>query len=378
MVTPPDNPVKIFFDQISRFTQPEELFGDLGTSPDEQALRLEKHYKSIIKLYHPDKFVKSPADLFYVTEIIKFVNQFKQRAMHKIKANIYGSLILDDYQSVLQTTRCEYFVTRLLVEGALADIYHAYYLDSADADQPRKDVVIKIIADPSMNHLVDQETRFYQALSHFCFPTYLDSFRTTNGRRAIVLGYIADGYDLIELTQRYRQQYAAPGLPQEHLVWILDRYLSALGLLHERGILHGNIQPDNLVVQPHNHNGLLIDFLHCRIQPSPDDVFTVVNPAYCAPELFTRHFKPHPVSDIYALGRCMIEMLGGQDGCLDDSLDIHPALRRFLQKMVLPDPAQRASDAWALAGELKTLRQWIYGVKKQFYPLEVGGLYGRR
>jgi serine/threonine protein kinase len=224
-----------------------------------------------------------------------------------------------------------------------------------------------------------REAACYQALpQHFCFPTLIDEFRTGQGQAALVLSCITGSIDLLELTRQYRGEHHTPGLPQEHLVWILDRFLAALGLLHAQNILHGNIQPDNLLVQPKNHNGVLIDFLHCRIQPAPDEVFDLTNLAYCAPELLSRRFKPHPVSDIYALGCCMLELIGGSADGLDDSIDLHPLLRAFLAKMVNPDPTQRAADAWALAAELKNLRQWLYGAHPQFIPLELGGSYGRR
>lgn len=378
METIPLNQLKTFYQQISSFTQPEDLFGDLGSIPSQQLRQLDVSFKSFIQLYHPDRYARQPDELYYVTEIAKYLNVFRQQAVDKINRSTYGDRDACDYKGVIQTSQHDYFVTDLLVEGSLADIFRAYYLDPREIAQPRQDVVIKIIADPANNPLVEQEADFYQSLKHFCFPSYIESFRTPQGKKAIVLSYIAESYDLIELVQQYRQQYPAPGLPQEHLVWILERFLSALGLLHEHRILHGNIQPDNLIIQPKNHNGLLIDFLHCRIQPEPEDVFAIANPAYCAPEVLTRHFMPHPVSDIYALGCCMIEMIGGRGNRLDDSIVLDPALRSFLQKMILPDPAKRAADAWALAAELKQLRRQLYGAKPIFFPLEIGGSNGRR
>jgi serine/threonine protein kinase len=366
------NPLIAFYEQISQYIQPEDLFGDLGPTQGQQLRQLDAAFKSLMKLYHPDHYVNQVSYLYYVTEITKKVNEFKREALIKIKANTYGLIMARDYQSVIRVGQRDFYVTRLLVEGALADIYHALYLDPGDQNQPRKEAVIKMIANRGMNRLVEQEVQFYQTLTQICFATYIDHFTTADGRRAVVLSYIPESYDLIELTHRYRQKYRAPGIPQEHFVWILDRFLSALGLLHENRILHGNIQPDNLLIQPKTHNGLLIDFLHCRVAPEPEDVFTAVNPRYCAPEVLTQRLKPHPVSDIYALGTCMIEMLGGSNGSLDDEVDLDPALRIFLQKMVLSDPAKRATDAWALAAELKTLRRQIYGSKHQFIPLEIG------
>jgi serine/threonine protein kinase len=366
-------PLKTFFDRVSHLDQPEDLFGHLGTAESEQLQRLETCYKFLIKSYHPDQFVSRPAEMACATEIVKRLNELKQRAATKIKRNIYGNPSqpeLREYTSVIRTVQREYFITELRIEGALADIYHAYYCDPDDVLKPWKEAAIKVIADPADNPLVANEVHFYQSLAHFCFPAYLDHFQTPDGKRAVVLSYIGDGCDLIALRQRYQRQHHSPGLPQEHLFWILDRFLSALGLLHENNILHGNLQPDNLIVQPSNHNGLMIDFLHCRIAPAASDVLAVVNPAYCAPEIFTQRFRPHPVSDIYALGRCMIELLGGDGDSLDEAIPIDPRLRAFLQQMILPDPAQRANDAWALAEELKTMRRFIYGAQPTFVSLE--------
>jgi serine/threonine protein kinase len=370
--TSPDQ-LKDFFDRVSHIEQPEDLFGHLGLSESEQLQRLETCYKSLVKSYHPDIFADQPAEQHSATEITKLLNALKQRAVIKIKRNIYGEAHqpeLREYTSVIRTAQREYFVTELRLEGELADIYHAYYFDPVDLLEPWKEAAIKIIADSTHNPMMANERDFYQHLTHFCFPTYLDYFQV-DGKSAIALAYVSDGCDLLELRRRYQKKYCSPGISQEHLFWILDRFLCGLGLLHENNILHGNIQPDNLLVQPKTHNGLLIDFLHCRISPSSDAVLDVVNPAYCAPEVFTRRFQPHPVSDIYALGRCMIELLGGHNNSLDERLPLDPRLRAFLQKMTLPDPARRATDAWGLAEELKTLRRSIYGASIPFVSLEL-------
>ncbi len=370
--TSPDQ-LKAFFDRINHIEQPEELFGDLGLSEVEQLQRLETCYKSLIKSYHPDNFTNQPDEQYSATEITKLLNVFKQRAVTKIKRNIYGETRrseLREYTSIIRTAQREYFVTELRFEGEAADIYHAYYCDPADLLKPWKEAAIKIIANAADNSLVANEQSFYQSLAHFSFPSCLEHLQI-DGKGAIALSYVSGGCDLLELRRRYQAKYNLPGLPQEHLFWILDRFLCAAGWLHEHNILHGNIQPDNLLVQPQTHNGLLIGFLHCRISPSSEAVLDVVNPAYCAPEVFTRRFKPHPVSDIYALGRCMIELLGGHGDSLDERLPLDPRLRTFLQKMTLPDPARRAADAWELAEELKMLRRNIYGASIPFISLEL-------
>jgi hypothetical protein len=68
------NQIKTFFEQISHFTRPEELFGDLGSNQSQQLRHLETTFKSLIKLYHPDQFTNHSAELYLVTEIAKLLN----------------------------------------------------------------------------------------------------------------------------------------------------------------------------------------------------------------------------------------------------------------------------------------------------------------
>ena len=369
-------PPRNFFDQICHLEYPEDLFGPLGVTPTEQMGGLENRFKTFIKAYHPDKFVGQPLDQYYATEISKLIIELKQRAKGKIKCGSYGKVTAPDpldCTSVIHTDLREYNVTDLWVEGKFTDIYRARYPDPASTLHPWKDVVIKIIADAAHNPLVENEIEFYQTMAHFSLPEFVDEFRTPDRKQAIILGYIAGGYDLIELKQRYQTRCRTPGLSQEHMVWMLERFLTTLGLLHNQHIIHGDIQPDNLLVQPETHKGFLIDFLHCRMTPGADDTLEAVNPSYCAPEVLSRRFRPHPVADIYALGKCMIYLLGGNGASLDDSIQLDVRLRYFLHKMILPDPFHRAADAWELAEELSHLRQQCFGAAHQFISLEIGG-----
>ncbi len=365
-------PIQAFFKRVCHLEHPEELFGHLGDAPDEQRKHLEERFRFFIKTYHPDKFTGQPAEQYYATEISKLIIGLKQKAKDKIQQHTYGKPVQPaqrSYASIIRTQARAYFVTELWIEGEFADIYRAWYRDPDSTVRPEREVVIKIIADPAQAALAKKEIQFYQVLSHFSLAEYIDDFVTPEGKPAIILGQITDSYDLIRLREAYQRRYHTPGLPPEHLVWILDRYLAMLGLLHQQGIIHGNLQPDNLVVQPATHNAFLIDFLHCRMAPQDSDCLEVVNPAYCGAEVLTRRFKPHPVSDIYALGRCMLYLLGVDR--LDDAAGLHPRLADFLRRMIITDPRQRASDAWALAEELAHLRRLCFGASHQFIPLEI-------
>src|SRR5512139_2601348 len=108
--TSPDQ-LKAFLDRVSLIRQPEDLFGDLGLREVEQLQRLETCYRSLLKSYHPDHFVSRPAEQHSATEITKLLNALRERAVIKIKRNIYGEerqLELREYTSVIHTARHEY------------------------------------------------------------------------------------------------------------------------------------------------------------------------------------------------------------------------------------------------------------------------------
>lgn len=58
----PLDQLKTFYEAISNFSQPKELFGDLGSLPTQQLQQLEISFKSLIKLYHPDHYARQPSE----------------------------------------------------------------------------------------------------------------------------------------------------------------------------------------------------------------------------------------------------------------------------------------------------------------------------
>ncbi len=369
--------IQSFFDRICHFKNPEELFGDLGTTTDAQLKNLENCFRYLIKLYHPDKFAGQVIEQYYATEISRIVISLRDAAKFRIHNGLYGQITARApraYASVIRTSTREYYVTDLLTEGEFADVYSAYYVEAANLRPYYKEVVIKIIADPMHNSLVQNEINFYKKVAHFSLPEYIEDFIVAGQRkRAVILGAIQEGYDLAVLKEKYAQEYATPYFPQEHVAWILERLLSVLGLMHLHKILHGDIQPDNLIVQPATHNCFLVDFLHCWVEPADTDSLHVVNPLFCAPEVLDQSLKAHPVSELYALGKCMIYLLGGDIQRNELPAGIHAPMQRVIQKMVAPDPASRANDAWELAEELSRARLQIWGARHQFLPFEIGG-----
>ena len=173
------------------------------------------------------------------------------------------------------------------------------------------------------------------------------------------------GHDMITIREN-----RVHGEDPRHVVWMLDRTLSVLGFCHQNMVVHGNIQPANIVMVPFNHNGVLVDFVFSIHKPLPKERFKGYND-FSAPEVVDNSASPHPAADIYSLGMSFVYLLGGDEktGELPSHLDSR--LVAFIGKMTKKNLLRRVDDAWALYHELKQLRVQLYGAKNEFLFYEL-------
>lgn len=92
-----------------------------------------------------------------------------------------------------------------------------------------------------------------------------------------------EGYSLLKLLQE------APGnmLPEEHAKQYIRQILEALKFLHSLGIKHGDITPDNIILNTLTDQIKLADFGYADItSPGKTHFDTVLgSPMYMAPEI---------------------------------------------------------------------------------------------
>ncbi len=88
-------------------------------------------------------------------------------------------------------------------------------------------------------------------------------------------------------------------LPQSKLLQLASDLIAGLGAVHEKGIVHGDLKPANVWIEP-NHRALLMDFGAAQ-DVSSDQPMRFGTPLTMAPELFEEG-TPSTAADIYALG----------------------------------------------------------------------------
>ncbi len=260
--------------------------------------------------------------------------------------------------------------------GGMGEVYRA--VDS----RLKRTVAIKRMSwraglTPEDHALFLREGQRASALQHPNIASIYDVFEE-NGEVLLVMEYV-EGSTL-------RQAIGKP-MPPEQFFDIAIQCSSALVAAHEKGILHGDIKPENIMLDASGQVKLL-DFGVARRLPGEDpsaETLTTVwapghvsgTPTYMAPEVL-KGGAPDARADVFALGIVFYEMLAGRHpfrganvtvttahildereaATLDRSaLKVSPPVAAVVARALYKDPAQRYGSARELRKDLETVRQ---------------------
>ncbi|HEY9792265.1 MAG TPA: serine/threonine-protein kinase [Candidatus Obscuribacterales bacterium] len=276
-----------------------------------------------------------------------------------------------------QTIANKYRLDKFVGQGAWAKIYRA-----TDISQ-NKSVAIKLLSEPDNSARKEKEIeRFFneaRTIATLHHPNIVDVFDygLVDGEQAyFVMEYVA-GSSLATILDN------GP-LPLTRALSICVQICSALIAAHEKGILHRDIKPDNVVVSTDAtecDTVKLLDFGMLKIIQSDMPVdsltttgVTVGTPGYMSPEQCLGK-QLSPASDIYSLGCLMYEALTGRTPFRGanpievlekhmklppDKFDVvcpqrewPPGLEQVVLKTLEKDPRQRYQSAAPLKADLE-------------------------
>jgi tetratricopeptide (TPR) repeat protein/predicted Ser/Thr protein kinase len=184
-----------------------------------------------------------------------------------------------------------YRVLERIDRGGAAEIYAVRDLDE------ERTVALKVVAEPdaAARERLIAEFETLAALQHrnIVVPHRLFVDR----ERLCYTMELVEGRALPDAGERMRVDPA-------FLRSCVEQLVSAIEAIHERGWVHGDIAPDNVLVTPDDR---LVVIDPCAPRRARQWSGT---PAYMAPELFTGG-APSPASDWYAVGTLLHECLGG-------------------------------------------------------------------
>ncbi len=135
----------------------------------------------------------------------------------------------------------------------------------------------------------------------------LFEFEDAGPLQYLALEYI-DGYDLESERRKGRKWKPAEAAR------IIGTVAGALDYTHEKGILHRDIKPGNVLIERETNRVVLTDFGLAKGRKDETltaSGFAVGTPAYMAPEQISDQFnvRPDGRSDIFSLGTVLYEML---------------------------------------------------------------------
>jgi hypothetical protein len=134
------------------------------------------------------------------------------------------------------------------------------------------------------------------------------------------------------------------------LLAVLRQVTEGLGALHDAGLVHRDVKPENILIAGSGRS-LLADFGLATSFAEGGARDLAGTPRYLAPEVLAGD-APYPPADLYALGVTVLDALrllrpGAPDECLD-------GLRALARRLTAEDPARRP-DARALLSLLDGL-----------------------
>ena len=172
------------------------------------------------------------------------------------------------------------------------------------------------------------------------------------GPLALVLEHVA-GPDLERLVQRHGR------LPLLDALGLAIDLAEALGHAHERGVLHRDVKPSNVLLAP-GGKAKLTDFglalsVTAQLSLTPSGA-TLGTPSYMAPEQLGGAHRVDARADVYGLGATLYRLLSGVSPRGIRESRIPYEARSLVLRCVEEDPRDRYPDMEALGAALRRLR----------------------
>lgn len=176
-----------------------------------------------------------------------------------------------------------------------------------------------------------REVEAMSRLRHPHIVRVIENGMTAGGMPFVVMEYV-EGITLRELMNSPRE------LSRNEATRILLQAADGIQAIHEQGIIHRDIKPHNLMINPETLYVKLTDFGVARIPNSEiTQTFSLVGtPSYLAPEVFAS-LQVDARCDLFSLGVVAYELLTGHRPFVGDDLI---SLSRSIPYDLPPNPAR--------------------------------------
>jgi hypothetical protein len=255
-----------------------------------------------------------------------------------------------------------YRIVALLGRGGMGEVYRADDLRLGQA------VALKFLPealkdDEGRRDRLNNEVRTARQVSHPAVCRVYD-IDEVDGQSFLSMEYI-DGEDLASLLRRIGR------LPADKAVDIARQLCAGLAAAHERGVLHRDLKPDNIMLDGRGKVRITDFGLSGLAESFGGDEVRSGTPAYMSPEQLAGR-EVTAASDIYALGLLLYELFTGRKAFEGRTLaelikkreetmpaspstlvqEIDPAVEAVILRCLENDPRLRPSSPLAVAAAL--------------------------
>jgi serine/threonine-protein kinase len=272
--------------------------------------------------------------------------------------------------ALLGATVGRFVISRRLGSGGMGQVY------GAEDTTLKRFVAIKRMSPHAKSTEADRkrllkEAQRSSALNHQNVGSVYDVIEHA-GELWVVMEYIEGE------TLRHRLQQP---ISTDEFFAIATQCCEGLQAAHDKGIIHGDIKPENIMLTPGNRVKIL-DFGVARRawNSNPNDITKSMEtmtasggtPAYMAPEVLLQQ-PDDGRSDIFSLGLVFYEMLGGEQPFESNSLattiarivhvnppplkNVPAPLAAVVSRAIAKDPNARYANAAALLEDLRRVQQ---------------------
>ncbi|MFD9702815.1 serine/threonine-protein kinase [Lentzea sp. NPDC059081] len=264
-----------------------------------------------------------------------------------------------------------YRLTRRIAVGGMGEVWEA-----AD-DRLDRRVAVKVLkaelsGDPEFLHRFRTEARMTASLNHPGIASVHDYGETASIAEgpedtAYLVMELVEGEPLATIISRGR-------LTAEVTLDLLEQTGNALQAAHERGLVHRDVKPGNIMVTPSGKVKITDFGIAKAVDAAPVTRSGMVmgTAHYIAPEQALGG-EAEPASDVYSLAVCGYECLAGHRPFLSDNAvtvammhirdiapplprDVPPGARALIEATLVKDPRQRYRTGGEFAAAVSAVR----------------------
>lgn len=323
-------------------TDVSDYYGLLQVNSQASPEVIHAAYLAMMRKHHPDLNHGSDLMSRRLNEAYAILSDPTDRkAYDRRRLNLAGKIIGD------------YRLIKEIAEGGFGTTYLGEHVLT------RQPVCIKDCHEihPEDNEILLQETIAMWDLRHFSIPAVRNIMQLEDGRFMLVMSFIP-GLTLEKVVEK------VGAIPPEHVAWITERVLNALKYIHYNGVIHGDIKPQNIIIQPETHTISIVDFGLSLIKPTAKSDNKGYTP-YMAPPEQIKGLVLVPESDLYSLGITMIYALSGDIKAVrrrEVPSDVPDEMCQFIRRLIALDVNSRPKwEDEDLCDTIKDIRIKCFG-----------------